>query len=259
IAGGRDTSGQAMAQSDVWTPQTGAVGTTATPMSTARSGHTATLLGDGRVLLWDGPAPPRGDVFDPATAPFSQVSGPPPGPHVSDPPHLEASLPAAGTVDVSEDSAIGLRFSKPLRMDSVSEATVTLSGPQGPEPVRVVPVEGGRLAFVTPQSRLTPGSRYSLVVNGSEAFAGYLLPFTRGEFATAGTSPSTSSGATTAPTVKPGNAIDRAHHAGQAGQPGRPSELDELEWKGPRRDGKPYSRWQDLPPLQAPPGVTALA
>jgi len=41
--------------------------------------------------------------------------------------------------------------------------------------------------------------------------------------------------------------------------PGTRTELDEFEWKGPLRDGKPYSRWQDLPPLTAPPGVTALA
>ena len=30
-------------------------------------------------------------------------------------------------------------------------------------------------------------------------------------------------------------------------------------WRGRLKDGKPYSDWQDLPPLQAPPGVTALS
>jgi RHS repeat-associated protein len=259
IAGGNDPSGQAVAEATVWTPQTGAVETTATPMGTARSGHTATLLGDGRILLWNGSSTPSGDVFDPAASTFSQVSAPPPGAHVSDPPHLEASLPAAGTVDVSEDSVIGLRFSKPLRVDSVSEVTVTLSGPQGPEPVRVVPAEGGWLAFVTPQSRLTPGTRYSLVVNGPEDLAGFLLPFTRVEFTTAGVARTAGAGAPAPPATGSNDAAEHSHHAGRPGQPGQPSELDEPEWKGPLRDGKPYSRWQDLPPLQAPPGVTALA
>jgi len=34
---------------------------------------------------------------------------------------------------------------------------------------------------------------------------------------------------------------------------------DDWEWRGERRDGRPYSRWQGLPPRQALPGVTALA
>ncbi|MGH7391689.1 MAG: RHS repeat-associated core domain-containing protein, partial [Candidatus Rokuibacteriota bacterium] len=38
-----------------------------------------------------------------------------------------------------------------------------------------------------------------------------------------------------------------------------PVELDEKEWTGERRAGKPHSRWRELAPLQAPPGVTALA
>ena len=34
---------------------------------------------------------------------------------------------------------------------------------------------------------------------------------------------------------------------------------DDWEWTGARRDGRPYSRWQGLPPLQALPDITALA
>jgi hypothetical protein len=37
-------------------------------------------------------------------------------------------------------------------------------------------------------------------------------------------------------------------------------DLDDLEWRGQRdKGGKPESRWQKLPPLMAPPGVTALS
>ena len=253
IAGGRDASGQPLAGANVWTPQTGTVETTS-PMSTRRSGHTAALLSDGNVLLWNDAGAASGDVFDPATGTFSRVMTIPAGPHASDPPQLLASFPAAGAVDVAADSVIGLRFSKPLSMDSVSDATVTLSGPQGPEPVRVVPAEGGMLVFVTPEAALSPGSHYSLVINGSEDLGGYLLPFTRVEFTTTGPPrPASSTG------TKSDYSTDHAHHAARSAKHGIRSELDEFEWKGPLRDGKPYSRWQDLPPLKAPPGVTALA
>src|SRR5207249_2986290 len=34
---------------------------------------------------------------------------------------------------------------------------------------------------------------------------------------------------------------------------------DAWHWAGARRDGRPYSPWQALPPLRAPGGMTALA
>jgi RHS repeat-associated protein len=259
IAGGRDAAGNALADANVWTPQTGAVETTSTPMSTRRSGHTASLLSDGSVLLWNGAGVASGDLFDPATATFRRVGAMPSGPHTSDLPQLEASLPTPGAIDVPANSVIGLRFSKPLRMDSVSDATVTLSGPQGTESVRIVPAEGGMLVFVTPSSPLIPGSRYSLVINGSEDLSGFLLPFTRVEFTTTGPLRSAPSSAMRAPAARSDYSADHAHHAARSPKPGMRSELDEFEWKGPLREGKPYSRWQDLPPLKAPPGVTALA
>jgi hypothetical protein len=141
-------------------------------------------------------------------------------------------------------------------MDRLSDATVTLIGPQGPETLRVVAAEGGMLAFVTPSSPMLPGSRYTLVLNGPEDRNGYLLPFTHIEFMT--TRPTASSGV-----MPPGSKSDdsegHAHHAARSVKPGTRSETDDPEWKGPRRDGKPYSRWQDLPPLSAPSGATALA
>src|SRR3970282_2110799 len=40
---------------------------------------------------------------------------------------------------------------------------------------------------------------------------------------------------------------------------GAPALLDDWSWTGGLKDGKPHTRWMDLPPLQAPSGVTALA
>jgi RHS repeat-associated protein len=256
VAGGNDASGHALAATDVWTPHTGALDTMA--MSTGRSGHTAILLGNGTVLLWAGTGASieSGEIFDPETATLSHVATTPSAPHAFDPPRLEASFPAADSAGVAVDSSIALRFSKPLRMDRINDATVTLSGPQGPEPLRIVAAEGGMLAFVTPVSPLIAGSRYSLVLNGPEDLNGYLLPFSRVEFRTAG--PAASSGGTQ-PGSRSDDSAGHAHHAARSATAGTRSEIDDLEWKGPRRDGKPYSRWQSLPPLTAPPGTTALA
>src|SRR5262249_24831477 len=150
VAGGDDASGNASAAAEVWTQETGALDTVT--MSAGRSGHTATLLSDGRVLLWAGTGAliASGEIFDPETATFSRITTIPSESPASDPPRLEASVPSTGTADVPIDSSIALRFSKPLRIDSLSDATVTLAGPQGPEPLRVVAAEGGMLAFVTP-------------------------------------------------------------------------------------------------------------
>ena len=256
VAGGNDASGGASAVADIWAQETGALHTIT--MSAGRSGHTATLLNDGRVLLWAGTGASiaGGEIFDPETATFSRTATIPSGPYAFDPPRLEASVPATGTADVPVDSSVALRFSTPLRIDRLSDATVTLTGPQGPETLRVVAAEGGMLAFVTPSSPMLPGSRYTLVLNGPEDGNGYLLPFTRVEFMTIG--PTASSGI-----MPPGSGSDdsegHAHHAARSVKPGTRSETDDPEWKGARRDGKPYSLWQDLPPLTAPSGATALA
>jgi RHS repeat-associated protein len=256
VAGGNDASGNASATADVWTQETGALDTMA--MSAGRSGHSATLLNDGRILLWAGAgaAIGGGEIFDPDTATFSRTTTTPTGPHAFDPPRLEASIPATGTADVPVDSSIALRFSKPLRIDRLSDATVTLTGPQGPETLRVVAAEGGMLAFVAPLSPMLPGSRYSLVLNGAEDRNGYLLPFTRVEFMTPGPA---ASGGVMPPGSRSDDSDGHAHHAARAAKSGMRSETDDLEWKGPRHDGKPHSRWQDLPPFAAPAGVTALA
>ncbi len=199
------------------------------------------------------------ELFDPERPGFTPIDTVLSGPSPSDAPQLEASLPPAGAVDVPADSLIALRFSKPLRVETVTPTTVILSGPTGLTPATVVPAEGGLLAFVTPESPLQPGASYALALNGLEDLDGFLLPFTIIEFTTA---PPPGSGGESGLSTPGGTGAtaDGAHSSpAMAGGAAGAVELDEWAWRGERRAGKPYSPWQSLPPLQAPPGVTALA
>jgi len=120
----------------------------------------------------------------------------------------------------------------------------------------VVAAEGGRLVFVTPRTPLTPGTTYTLTVNGALDAAGLLVPFTSLTFQTATAQASVMGGITRVPAVPD---VMGHFHPANAIRPGTYGETDEWEWRGSRCDGKPCSRWQQLPPLKAPRGVTALA
>ena len=259
FAGGVSPQGQVLGDAQLFNPQTYAVDAVQ-PLSTARRGATATLLPDGRVLLWGGAdatgaALSAGDVFDPQQNGFTRVTVRPTTPDPSDSPQLMASVPLVGSMSVPTDSLVALRFSKPLRVDPTTAATVTLSGPSGPEAASVVTAEGGGLVFVTPRAPLTPGATYSVTVNGAVDATGRLVPFTSVSFQTA--SPPTVMGGGVRVVAAPAPSTTHFHPAG-AIRPGAPGETDG-DWSGDLCDGKPCSRWQRLPPLKAPNGVTALA
>ena len=259
FAGGLSAQGQVLSDAQLFNPVTSAV-EAVQPLSTPRRGGTATLLADGRVLLWGGTgatgaALTAGDVFDPEQGNFAYVTARPTTPDPSDTAQLETSVPLVGTVGVPPDSVLALRFSKPLRVDPTIAGTVTLTGPAGPEGAMVVAAEGGTLIFVTPRSPLAQGTTYTLTVNGAVDATGLLVPFTIVPFQTA--SPPTAIGAGVRVVSAPAPKTTHFHplNAIRAGAPG---EIDE-EWRGELCDGKPCSRWQRLPPLKAPRGITALA
>ncbi len=110
-------------------------------------------------------------------------------------------------------------------MQSINEQTVVLSGPFGIVDARVVGAEGGMLAFITPNTPLLPGTTYTLRLSGAVDAANAGVAFTQFTFTTAGEAPQSDLWVPTA---------DWMIHGGT-------------------------SRWQSLPPLQAPPGVVALA
>ena len=236
IAGGTN-GGPGPVQTEIWDLQT----QIATPIgagNVARVGHGATLLADGRVLLSgghnvDGRASTGSDIIDPQT--LTRLAGDTPKfdtltPVVAD------SIPANGMTDVALDTHLTLRFSDALRVDALTNATITLSMASESVPTKVVAAEGGRLAFVWPLAALAEDTTYTVSVSGPTDWAG--VPVV----------PSSITFKTRNYTPKQTNSSDD-----EAWVP------DEASVKTGWRTGRPQSPWELLAPLQAPPGVTAIS
>jgi len=238
IAGGLASDSEVPRAAQIWDPQAKTATTLPAELTTSRRNHSATLLPDGTVLLWGGiddvgRSLANGDLYDPEAESFTQVESIPAEGQPSDSPSasgptLAASAPENGAVSVAVGAVLSLRFSEPLDVTTVNAATVTLAGPSTNIPVRVVPSEKGMLAFVTPAQPLLPGAIYTLSLNGLADPAKRSLPSTQITFTTA------------APAVP----------------------LDDEAWipdGSDWRTERPDSSWRKLPPLQAPPGTTAIA
>jgi RHS repeat-associated protein len=154
-------------------------------------------------------------------------------------PALVESRPADRATGVALSVQIALRFSEPIAVTSVSETTVRLAGLGGAVAVVPVPVEAGLLLFVTPQTLLAPGAFYTLTLDGLRSTAGVPMPATTVSFTTAGI-----------PAPGPG---------GDGGRDVTDPDEDGSRLVRDERTGRLVSKWQDLPLLEAPPGVTALA
>jgi len=269
IAGGAGSKGEVLDTAELWDPRRPSSSSSPALLNTARRGHSATLLSDGTVLFQggeDGNGNPVADaeLFNPATQSFELLPGacclPPSGS-----PELMASLPVDGDVDVAVDSVLSLRFSNPLNVATVNSDTVTLSGPSGVERIKVVPAEGGMLTFLTPEAPLLASSTYTVSVNGVFDVSGSLLPVSGFTFST---QPS-------AVSDQPTTTSDQSATGGQQSAASSESQSPEsqnhnlqesdLGWRGewgtdPKTGRRtPHSPWQDLSPLQAEPGVTALS
>ena len=260
IAGGVGTNGQTLKSAQLW--DTLEPSSATLPSPTQRRDHSARLLADGRVLLWGGTddagnALNSGDLFDPATRRFTAIQSFPTAlmSDSTDGPLLVAAIPLDRSVDVDIESMISLRFSKPLRVETVNSNTVSLSGPTGLEKISVVPAENGSLVFITPDAYLFPGVTYTVTVNGAIDRDGLPLPVSGISFST-----KAAPGGTPQPLSS-----SAANGLQPAASPQLPPLIpqsfaaDGWVWRGKLKDGKPHSDWEDLPPLRADPGVTALA
>jgi YD repeat-containing protein len=253
VAGGVSVTGAVLGDLELWDPLAQA-GQFVAALHTPRQRAAATLLATGEVLLWggfagDGTTLTHGEVYEPIQGRVTPVTAPPAEPSIG-PPRVRFAEPADGAAGVPLDAGLVLRVAPPLDPGSVTARTVGLAGPAGAVPSHLVAAEGGRLLFVTPEGLLAPGAAYTLRLDGVTG-AGGRLRATVVRFTTAagrGLAPPGGSAAAPPAPVDP-SALDRDAADAE----------DAWEWRGERRHGRPYSRWQALPPLQAPRGTTALA
>jgi hypothetical protein len=174
------------------------------------------------------------EIFDPATGMFEAIGG-----DIREPrqPIVSATSPEHGATAVPMDLRVTIRFSGPADVRSLTGSSIVLEGPDGVVLTSIVPVEAGRLVFVTPVEPLRASNDYQLQVQGAAATDGAQIPGAVITFRTAD-DPSTDHPERRILT-RSGRLI---HPAGS----------------GPAIDAG-ASPWQSPPPLQAPSGVTALA
>jgi RHS repeat-associated protein len=231
VAGGVSATGQLLGTTQLWDYHDGTSAGSSIKLITARRNHAATLLADGRVLVWGGKGEgsatvANGEIYDPAKQKLDPVDSPEAllatGNSIAE---MRASSPEDNAADVSVDALISLRFSRPLLMQSINGQTIVLQGPTGAVGASVIGAENGMLAFITPKSPLVPGTTYSVTLSGATDTNHASVAFAQFVFVTAGI----------------------------------PPQDDEWVPTSDWRTHLPDSKWQQLPPLRAPPAVTALA
>lgn len=207
-------------------------------------------------------------------------------------PSVKDSRPAANDPSTPIDQALIVRFNQRMAVATLNAHSITLIGPHGAVPIKAVPVEYGMLLFITALQDLLPNSRYTLFISGAFDQNGQALPFTAIGFSTmqlAGSESSLDGGAANGingttglnsassstlassqsqtASVTPINlsSIDlgslEQKAIAEAGR-GALSEAwhpDASHFSGDWRARRSASPLQELPPLQAGAGDTALA
>ncbi|HEX7174811.1 MAG TPA: RHS repeat-associated core domain-containing protein [Pyrinomonadaceae bacterium] len=240
IAGGTSAKGEMQARVELWEPLTKTVKPVPGQLQSLRRRHSATLQPDGAVLLWggvgrDGANLDDGVLYEPKSEQLTWISG---FNRFEDEnaPYLRASLPEDGTTDVPVETQIALRFSKPLSVTTVNAQTAALKGPQGTVEAKITPAEGGMLAFIVPREKLLEETTYTITLADALDQNNRALTYTMLSF-----------------TTERGASSDARLADGEDWIP------DTRNMRGDWRSHRPESPWQKMPPLEAAPGVTALA
>ncbi len=214
LTGGRNETG-VLASAEIFDPATETFGSLASTLTTPRAGHTATLLPDGRVLILGGQtaagAVASAEVFSASTNSFSAVT---PGlttprvnhtatlvptgfvliaggqnsggilastelytPILADTlaPVVNQVTPPSGATGVDVTEIIGVRFSEPVDVRTLTSGSVTLSN-GGSVTATTSPGEQGLMLFVVPSKPLAAGTTYTLsLTSGIKDTSGHPL------------------------------------------------------------------------------------
>jgi RHS repeat-associated protein len=234
IVGGVSAAGQSLNRAELWDFKTKTATTLTSKLGLGRHKQKATLQSDGNVLIEGGvnnggTEITSSEIFNTESLSFEPAGSSPTTPGNA---YLAGSVPGNDASNVPIDTLIGLRFSRSLAIQTINASTITLNGPYGGIATRIVPAEGGRLAFLTPLTTLDPGTTYTVNFEGATEPAGVVVPALF-SFTTAGDT---------------GNRYDEEDWIPDAGN-----------LRGDWRSKRVNSEAQSLPPLQAAEGVTALA
>ena len=189
MTGGWSAEGAPATSAVLWQPQQRLATALLRSADSIRLEAVAQLQPDGSVRI-NGGVDSRGRAvltqwsYDPATEP-SSASRPAAGSSIHGTAAVAATLPAANANAAPIRGALAIRFTAPVDLHQLNTKTITLLGPEGTVPVKVIGAEGGRLAFVLPPDDLYPGSRYTLFVQGLHAVSGAAVPFKAVGFTTA--------------------------------------------------------------------------
>jgi len=239
IAGGTEAGGTFPDDIQLWDYRTGKIKTLQIAPEIPRQGHTATLLADGTVEisggtdLYGSPVA-QSEIFDPETETFhligtsnDTVSG------QSTEFDVAQTIPADGAEQYPIAGYLKIRFTRLTNLSTVNSTTIRLQDANGNNvPATVHAAANGRLAFLIPDAALDPGADYTLTVGGVKDLSNDTIPESTVAFSTE-------------------NDIDNGANDGWI------PDAEALAGNWGSRTG--LSSWQQLPPLQAPVGVTAVA
>ncbi|MFZ6735055.1 DUF6531 domain-containing protein, partial [Undibacterium sp. Ji42W] len=195
IAGGTDSRQRLLYEAELYNPRNQSLERFNVKLDTARRDHVATLLPSAQLLLSYGldnglQLLNNGELFDQQSQRFTliqkervqQIAS---ALQSSATPAIKDSQPAPDAQAVPVDQSLVIRFAQRMQVSSLNSDSVTLLGPHGVVPIKVVAAEYGVLLFVTPQQDLLPASRYTLFVKGALDHAEQALPFSAIGFETA--------------------------------------------------------------------------
>jgi RHS repeat-associated protein len=246
IAGGSDGNRRSNKKVEFWS-ETKTISLSTARFQDARLRATASLQVDGTVLISAGTdesntAISSAEVYSPENDSLTWIPAKPIDSE-SNAPRLVFSAPADGTVGIDPDVRIALRFSRPLRPETFSHETVSLAGPTGNVPAKVVAAENGRLAFITPLALLEPDTNYHLTINGPSDPDNQKLAFNSVSFKTKAASKPAEESRGNGPQIIDADSWIPA----------------ERNFKSDWKSGRTQTETESLPALQAAVGETALA